>query len=70
MNKKDEQHIRITYSVGFSVEFLDVYAENCNGLLQYKHQFSINQLLKFFFRLNQAMQVLTELDLLGSGDIH
>ena len=33
MNKKDEQHIRITYAVGLSVEFLDVHVENVNGAL-------------------------------------
>jgi hypothetical protein len=33
MNKKDEKHIHITYSVGFKVEFLDVNVENCNGSL-------------------------------------
>jgi hypothetical protein len=33
MNKKDEKHIHITYSVGFKVEFLDVNIENCNGSL-------------------------------------
>ena len=33
MNKKDEKHIHITYSVGFKVEFLDVNIENSNGSL-------------------------------------
>jgi hypothetical protein len=33
MNKKDEKHIQITYSVGLSVEFLDVHIENCHGSL-------------------------------------
>jgi hypothetical protein len=33
MNQKDEKHIKITYSVGFAVEFLDVHIENCNGAL-------------------------------------
>jgi hypothetical protein len=33
MNKKDEKHIHITYSVGLKVEFLDVNIENCNGSL-------------------------------------
>ena len=33
MNKKDEQHIRITYVTGISVEFLDVHVENRNGVL-------------------------------------
>ena len=33
MNKKDEKHIQITYSVGSTVEFLDVRIENSNGLL-------------------------------------
>ncbi|CAF1146399.1 unnamed protein product [Didymodactylos carnosus] len=34
MNKKDEKHIHITYSVGFSVEFLDVKIDNANGMLK------------------------------------
>ena len=34
MNKKDEEHIQITYAVGLSVEFLDVHIENCNGSLK------------------------------------
>jgi hypothetical protein len=122
MNKKDEKHIRITYSVGFSVEFLDVHVENCHGSLKtsvfhkpaaepyvlpylsdHPRHIHINipyeallraarlcsdvnafdkerldiemmlllngyppRFLKYhfnrFFRLNQAMQVLTELD--------
>jgi len=33
MNKKDEKNIQITYSVGFSAEFLDVHIENCHGAL-------------------------------------
>jgi hypothetical protein len=33
MNQKDEKNIKTTYSVGFKVEFLDVYIENCNGTL-------------------------------------
>ena len=33
MNKKDEQHIRITSVVGISVEFLDVHVENSTGAL-------------------------------------
>lgn len=33
MNKKDEQHIRITYATGISVEFLDVHVQNTNGVL-------------------------------------
>jgi hypothetical protein len=33
MNEKDAEHIRITYAVGFSVEFLDVHVENLNGAL-------------------------------------
>jgi hypothetical protein len=35
MNKKDsEKHIQITYSVGLTAEFLDVYIENDHGLLR------------------------------------
>ena len=33
MNQKDEKHIKITYSVGYKVEFLDVHIENCHGTL-------------------------------------
>ena len=33
MNKKDEQHIRITSVVGLSVEFLEIHVENSNGAL-------------------------------------
>jgi hypothetical protein len=33
MNKKDEKHIQITYSVGLSAQFLDVHIENCHGTL-------------------------------------
>ena len=34
MNKKDEKHIRITYTVGLTAEFLDVHIENVVGLLK------------------------------------
>jgi hypothetical protein len=34
MNKKDEKHIQITYSVGLSAEFLDVYLQNDHGSLR------------------------------------
>ena len=34
MNRKDEKHIRITYTVGLSAEFLDVHIENAIGLLK------------------------------------
>lgn len=33
MNKKDEKSIQITYSVGLSAQFLDVYVGNCHGAL-------------------------------------
>jgi hypothetical protein len=33
MNKKDEKHIQITYSIGLSAEFLDVHIENDHGSL-------------------------------------
>jgi hypothetical protein len=33
MNKKDEKHIQITYSVGLSAKFLDVYIQNDHGSL-------------------------------------
>lgn len=34
MNKKDEEHIRITYTVGSSADFLNVHIENAVGLLK------------------------------------
>lgn len=34
MNKRDEKHIQITYSIGLSAEFLDVHIENDCGLLK------------------------------------